>query len=1431
MIFRTLHIIRRLAHLMCGIALLCSACSGSSGSGSATSPTPNQPSSVSNNNGSTSGTTATTNPTDIQTPETKTDTTPPSVDTISPENNASVASASVVTAQFSESLDPSTVSNSTVLVKDASGNAVGIVVGYNEANRSILFIPASPFKSGATYTATLSPNITDRAGNHLTTGYTWSFNISAKSDTTAPTISSVSPADNSTSVQTGAIISATFSEPLNAATLTSGTMQVTDKTGALVSGTIAYDSTNTSVLFIPTTALAYDDVYTVTLKADIQDTSSNALASAYTWHFTAVSAPPPPPTDTTPPTVVSVSPADASTTATRTTFITAKFSEALDPSTIDSNSVSVTDSSGNNVSGTIVFDAVTLSILFIPANQLQYSGSYTVSLHTTIIDLAKNPMASTYSWNFTVVAAPPKADTTPPTVTNTDPLNNAANVLATAAITAQFSEALDPASVVASAQSVQVKDGNGTIINGVAAYDTNTKSIVFIPSGAFQYGEKYTITLGSGITDTSNNALASPYSWSITTALTPPDYTPPYVKSVNPAANSQGVQLNTLISAQFSEVLDPASISNNVFHVVTSGGVAVSGTVAYDSVSSTLQFTPSAPFADGDTYTATLTPDITDASAAKNHLAATYAWTFIVKQIRVVAVSARNTSLMALQANGSLWMWGQNHQGQLGDGTFIDRNRPVHVLDNISTVMQDLDDPYSQFRTIAQGNTFSLAVDNNNHVWAWGSNAFGQLGKSDYTLFQKTPQLVVDAYGVPLSNIKAVAAGSANAYALTNDNQIWAWGGNAFGQTGNATIATQQPSPQLVDLASYLPAGYKIRAMISLTTTPMILVQTDPNNILSTQIWGWGYGSSGVLGSSVVADNTTPHPTPVNVNPKYNNTPIPNIIGITAGAITAGALTQSGDFYTWGSNVYQEIGRPGGDSPSPYLAAQNVAQAYMNYSRAPVIVQKTDGTIWAWGDNLNGKLVSLPAPVGSFQTTPAQFTGMSNIQMAATSISNVVYLKDNTVFVSGLNLNGELGDGSADFASYRPYQEKNAPIPLADASSTPTSYLPTSQSMSGEVGYNGTIIGDPGHDELVIADQNGAVWAQGFNANCELGLPNSVNTQAVMTPTQVASTLFGSGSGQHRIVRVSRGFKHALALDDTGHVWAWGQNVNGQLGRGTTTAYECTPQMVVDASGTPISNITSIAAAFTSSFAIQTTNGVNSVLAWGNNDTVNSNLGIGVTTPNYKSSAIAVPFFNGLNVQKISSGARHVFAVTDDGKVYGWGNNGSYQAGDATSSASIITPKQLSVGPVRDACSAGFASVLLLQDGTVWAWGLDTGLGTADSIAKVSPLKTPSPVQGVSNIKKIACEGARGAFFALTNDGHLWSFGQNLNGEMGMGNTVSYTTAQQVPDPSGAKPFDHVVDITLNTAVRDDGSIWKFGYVPDGDPIYKALLSSVVWPY
>ncbi|MGZ5134082.1 MAG: Ig-like domain-containing protein [Flavitalea sp.] len=217
------------------------------------------------------------------------DVTPPTVISTDPLDAATaVPIDEIITASWSEAMDPLTITTATFTIKDGATTVVGTVT---YAGGIATFSPSSNLAFNTTYTATITTGSQDLGGNALANEYVWTFTTAAAPDVIPPTVISTDPLNGSTNVALNKQITATFSELMNSSTITTATFTLKD--GATpVGGTVTY--VGTTATFSPSANLTSNTTYTATITTGSQDAAGNALAADYVWSFTtgAVVVPP-----------------------------------------------------------------------------------------------------------------------------------------------------------------------------------------------------------------------------------------------------------------------------------------------------------------------------------------------------------------------------------------------------------------------------------------------------------------------------------------------------------------------------------------------------------------------------------------------------------------------------------------------------------------------------------------------------------------------------------------------------------------------------------------------------------------------------------------------------------------------------------------------------------------------------------------------------------------------------------------------------------------------------------------------------------------------------------------------------------------------------------------------------------------------------------
>ncbi len=306
-----------------------------------------------------------------------------------------------------------------------------------------------------------------------------------------------------------------------------------------------------------------------------------------------------------------------------------------------------------------------------------------------------------------------------------------------------------------------------------------------------------------------------------------------------------------------------------------------------------------------------------------------------------IALASGATHTLALHTDGSVWAWGNNANGQLGNGATTNADQPTAVLVNAST-------PLTGVIALAAGRDHSVAVKNDGTVWTWGRNQYGQLGdNSDATTTRLYPvQVVIDAALTPLDKVRLVAASDVHTVALKTDGTVWAWGDNARGELGTGNTTAQRTAVQVL----VLDDAQAILARGTDQSARTIAQRSDGS------LWGWGDNRDCQLGEAA-----------------------PGTAVLTPTRLTN--LTNLG------------------------VSASNLAQG-----DAHGLARKRDGTAWSWGNNAQGQLGD---GTTTASCTPVQITGLSDVETVGAGVAHsFATTGDGSVWGWGSNNEGQLGVGN-----------------------------------------------------------------------------------------------------------------------------------------------------------------------------------------------------------------------------------------------------------------------------------------------------------------------------------------------------------------------------------------------------------------------------------
>ena len=629
-------------------------------------------------------------------------------------------------------------------------------------------------------------------------------------------------------------------------------------------------------------------------------------------------------------------------------------------------------------------------------------------------------------------------------------------------------------------------------------------------------------------------------------------------------------------------------------------------------------------------------------------------------------VSAGTNSL-AIRNNGTLYTWGQNIYGQLGDSTTVSKSSPIQIAGSWSL--------------ISSSNTgHNLAIKLDGSLFAWGRNTYGELGINNEFINVSSPTQIGSYSYTSISagnnNTLALALNGTNnvlyGWGLNDSNQLnniaafswrsvqsiagiqasigstvgklYLWGDNTYGQLGDNTLIARSSPTQLGGF--YGNNTYK-----QIITTPLNTVIIGNDNSLSIM----GDNTYGQLGQGDTISRSSP--VQVGVTGQWSAVAI-------SGTGHVLAISSTGTLYAWGNNQYNELGQSDlvvANRSSPVNIGTNgnwtKVSAGNNYSLAII----DTGALYTWGRNDWGQLGT---------ANPLSYTSIG---------AGIVSRNDGKLYTWGNNVFGQIGDGTT--------ANRSAPTQISTTTLTSTSWSIVSGSSNNHAGIK----------------VDGTLWVWGDNRYGQLGI---YNTAYRSSPVQVGVDI-GITSWSQVFVTPNNIFA-IRAVDNT--LWGWGDNSYGQLGQNDTVSQSSPVQIAGD------KRWSTVAVASTGHVLALRNDGT--LYAWGYNQYNELGQGQKVQT-NYSSPVQVQAMLVGSSWLKVSAGTNSSLALLDDGAgsqtLYGWGRNDYGQIGGSNGQ-----PTPLSWTSVAGGDSY---SVAIRSDGKLFSWGRnDKGqLGLGHTISKSAP--------------------------------------------------------------------------------------------------------------
>lgn len=278
-------------------------------------------------------------------------------------------------------------------------------------------------------------------------------------------------------------------------------------------------------------------------------------------------------------------------------------------------------------------------------------------------------------------------------------------------------------------------------------------------------------------------------------------------------------------------------------------------------------------------------------------------------------ISCGNYHTLAIKDDGTLWAWGKNQYGQLGNGNKQDQSTPIQI---------GADNDWDEINT---GYHFSIAKKKDGTLWSWGSNLFGQLGFGDHT-DRLVPKKISNMVWTKFTT------GNVHCVAIRNDGSLWAWGNNINGQLGDGTT-NESVAPKMI-------SSNRDWTSISSEGLHTLAIKADGT------LWAWGNNYNGVLGIDTTVTMTK---SPIQVGNESN------WHFINTSESNSAAIKKDGTLWMWGSNEFGQLGDKDTLSKfSPLKFNNDNDWNSISMGLFHIGALKKDDTFYTWGSNSIGQL-------------------------------------------------------------------------------------------------------------------------------------------------------------------------------------------------------------------------------------------------------------------------------------------------------------------------------------------------------------------------------------------------------------------------------------------------------------------------------------------
>ena len=746
-----------------------------------------------------------------------------------------------------------------------------------------------------------------------------------------------------------------------------------------------------------------------------------------------------------------------------------------------------------------------------------------------------------------------------------------------------------------------------------------------------------------------------------------------------------------------------------------------------------------------------------------------------------------NCHYAALKGNGTVWTWGYNGNGQLGLGDTNARTEPTQA--KAEKILEDgtkEEELITDAIDIAASYNHTIILRADGTVWSTGYNQYGELGTGD-TEERKIFTQVKGPNGEGiLENIVQITTGYYTGYALTTNGEVYGWGSNRYGELGQGSKSD--------DPVLYPTKMKKVSNIIQISSGAEYIVMLDAEG----KVWGTGYNGNGQLGIG----NTTLQTLPQQM------TSISGIKEISAKSNNTYMLTEGGYVEGVGYNYYSQLGDGSSTDRTTAVYTKNTSNKYVSDAKhisagenSVFISRKKDSEgnpqgMYVIGRNDYGQLFTGNTTRAYYATEVEKEKDILTMALTEGQTGLMVDAEGN-VYTVGYNGQGQIGNGTYENTTEKVF------ISQVKLNTTPKVINYKKAGDTGEkieytvtAGFNllyeevekGECEYKTQDDQIATVDDKGVVTATGTGTTY-IKVYNKQNDCYAAVKVQV------NGEQGRTAAKIVGGGNHFVALKANGEVWTWGYNGYGQLGIGNTeTKNRPTKTNIYNSKDeTQSTYAIDVAAGYSHTLVLKSDGtvwaaGYNEYGQLGDSSTTNTSEFVQVT---------GIPE----KVIAITAGGHSSYALTESGKVYGWGYNYEGQLGRGSTSQNNpnATPQKMQKVSNIIQMSAGDNHIVMLDaDGTVWSTGHNYygQLGTNNKTNYSIPQQMRTGTTTVlNNIKKVSAGSLH--TLALAENGTVYSLGYNYYGQLGTRNTTNYMLPVTMVDSKG-NTVTGVKDIEAN---------------------------------